>query len=463
MAFRELASTPAPEPPGAPWPASMTRTDEGLELAGVKLTELAAYGTPVYLLDEEELLDRARAWRKALPDGRIYYASKSFLTPAVARWMIEEGLDLDVASEGELRTALAGGVTGENLGLHGNAKSRELLALALDLEIGRIVLDSPGEAELLAEIAREKGVRAPCFVRVTTGVHAGGHEFIATAHEDQKFGLSLATGEAKALAQKVAASDSLELRGLHSHIGSQIAGTEGFVAAGTRIIELVVELAEEGISVPEIDLGGGYGIVYTALDPTPVAPAEVIAEIRSALTETCDKAGIQLPELSIEPGRSISGPAGITCYTVLGVKDVTTADGVRRYVSVDGGMSDNIRPALYQADYTAMLDRDSDAEKVACRVVGIHCESGDIVVPDVALPGDIAPGDLLVVAATGAYGRTMASNYNMLRRPGVLGVRQGRARWLWRPETWDDLLGQFAEIDDEPGESARAPKETDES
>lgn len=455
MAFRELASTPAPEPPGAPWPASMERTPDGLRFAGAALSELAAYGTPVYLLDEGELLARARAWREALPDGRIYYASKSFLTPAVARWMMAEGLDLDVASEGELRTALAGGVPGERLGLHGNAKSRELLELALEVGVGRIVLDSPGEADLLEEIARNRGVSAPCFVRVTTGVHAGGHEFIATAHEDQKFGLSLATGEAKALAQRVAGSDSLELRGLHSHIGSQIAGTDGFVAAGERIIELVVELAGEGIAIPEIDLGGGYGIVYTALDPTPVAPAQVISEIRGALEELCAKAGIDLPELSIEPGRSISGPAGITCYTVLGVKDVTTADGVRRYVSVDGGMSDNIRPALYQADYTAMLNRASEAEQVACRVVGIHCESGDIVVPDVALPGDITPGDLLVVAATGAYGRTMASNYNMLPRPGVLGVREGRAHWLWRPETWEDLLGQFAEDDGGAGTPAR--------
>lgn len=449
MAFRELAHMPAPEPPGGPWPASLTRTEEGLELAGVQLTELADFGTPVYLLDEGELLARARAWRKALPDGRIYYASKSLLTPAIARWMIEEGLDLDVASEGELRTALAGGVAGKNLGLHGNAKSRELLELALDVGVGRIVLDSPGEADLLEQVAKEKGVRPSCFVRVTTGVHAGGHEFIATAHEDQKFGLSLATGEAKALAERVAASEHLVLTGLHSHIGSQIAGTDGFVAAGTRIIELVVELAGQGIEIPEIDLGGGYGIVYTGLDPTPVDPEQVISEIRAALTEVCEKAGINLPELSIEPGRSISGPAGITCYTVLGIKDVTTADGVRRYVSVDGGMSDNIRPALYQADYTAILNRASEAEPTACRVVGIHCESGDIVVPDVALPGDIAPGDLLIVAATGAYGRTMASNYNMLRRPGVLGVRAGRARWLWKPETWEDLLGQFADLDEE--------------
>ncbi|WP_054952495.1 diaminopimelate decarboxylase [Flaviflexus massiliensis] len=447
MAFAPLAYVPAPEPGNGPWPTNLRRESDGtVTLAGHHLDELAQLGTPLYLVDQDDMIDRARAWTEAMAGGDVYYAGKSFLTPAVARWMVEAGLGIDTASEGELRSALAGGVRGEKIGLHGNSKSDETLRLALTNNIGRIVVDSPGEVDQIARIAADLDVVAPCFVRVTTGVHAGGHEFIATAHEDQKFGLSLATGAARDVVRAIAKNEHLSFLGLHSHIGSQILDPSGFAAAADAVIAFAGELHEDGIAVPEVDLGGGYGIQYTGEDPAPVSEADMIAGIRQALEEACEKAGIPVPRMSIEPGRSISGPAGMTLYRVGATKDVMTDDGVRRYVSVDGGMSDNARPALYGADYTALLNRDSDAELVPTRVVGMHCESGDIVVKDVALPRDVTAGDLLLVAATGAYGRSMASNYNTVRRPGVLAVSDRGTAWLVRPETWEDVLGLFPDL-----------------
>lgn len=446
MSFAPLASIPAPEPGTGPWPANLACTEGKLTLAGHALSDLAVRGTPVYLVDEDDMRSRARAWVDAIGDGDVYYAGKSFLSPLLARWMVEEGLCIDTASEGELRTALAGGVPGEKIGLHGNSKSDALLELALENNVGRIVVDSPGEVDQLADIASRLGRVAPCFVRVTTGVHAGGHEFIATAHEDQKFGLSLATGAARDVVTAIANHPNLSFLGLHSHIGSQILDPEGFAAAASAVIAFAGELTRNGIAVPEVDLGGGYGIQYTGEDPQPVSEKQMLAGIRSALEAACAAEGIDVPRLSIEPGRSISGPSGMTLYTVGATKDVMTDDGVRRYVSVDGGMSDNIRPALYGADYTALVDRVTDAEGVPTRVVGMHCESGDIVIKDVSLPGDVSRGDLLLVAATGAYGRSMASNYNMIKRPGVLAVSDRGTTWLVRPETWEDVLGLFPEL-----------------
>lgn len=443
MAFAPLASVPAPEPGAGPWPTNLQRVGGELILAGHRLADLAEKGTPLYLVDEKDMRGRARAWVEAIGDGDVYYAGKSFLTPTVAAWMVEEGLCIDTASEGELRTALAGGVPGEKIGLHGNSKSDATLRLALESGVGRIVIDSPGEVDQVAALAEELGVIAPCFVRVTTGVHAGGHEFIATAHEDQKFGLSLATGAAQQVVAAIHENPHLDLLGLHSHIGSQILDSDGFSAAASAAMDFAADLVSAGIPVAEVDLGGGYGIQYTGLDPKPATEKEMVAGIREAIEASCAAAGIPVPRLSIEPGRSISGPPGMTLYRVGATKDVMTDDGVRRYVSVDGGMSDNIRPALYEADYTALLGRDSDAEPVPTRVVGMHCESGDIVIHDIALPGDVQRGDLLLVAATGAYGRSMASNYNMVRRPGVLAVSSRGTAWLVRPETWEDVLGLF--------------------
>ncbi|WP_460749666.1 diaminopimelate decarboxylase [Myceligenerans cantabricum] len=447
---------------GTPWSSGVRRGDDGaVQVAGVRVAELAAdHGTPSYVVDEADFRARARAYRTAFEAAfaavgtgvDVYYAGKALLTVAVARWAREEGLRVDTASGGELAVALRAGVPGEAIGLHGNNKSDAEILRAFENGVGRIIVDSLAEIDRVAALAAERGVVAPVMVRVTTGVHAGGHEYISTAHEDQKFGLSIAAppeGDSPAMTTllRILERPSLRLLGIHSHIGSQILDPDGFEAAARAVLELRAELAARtGVLVDEVDLGGGYGIAYlpgeVALDPERVAKdvATSVADVAAAL-------GTPLPRFSIEPGRAIVGPAGMTLYTVGTVKPVTVGgdDGepfTRLYVSVDGGMSDNIRPALYGADYHAeVVGRASPAEPVLARVVGKHCESGDIVVHRVLLPGDVRAGDLLAVAATGAYGRSMASNYNMLLRPPVVAVRDGASRVLVRRETEDDLLG----------------------
>lgn len=446
---------PAPEPDGTStgvWPTSVRRGDDGaLVVGGVDVRDLAAeHGTPAYVLDETDLRGRARAYARAfaaafadLAGADVYYAGKAFLSVAVARWVHEEGLRVDTSTGGELAVALRAGVPGAHIGLHGNNKSAEEIVTALEHGVGRIVVDSLAEVDVVARLAAERGLRAPVMVRVTTGVHAGGHEFIATAHEDQKFGLSLTSGAARKAVDEILARPDLELVGLHSHIGSQIMDLAGFEVAARAVLGLRAQVAADtGYLMPEIDLGGGYGIAYTGADATPPTPEEVAAALAGVVRRACAELGTAVPRVSVEPGRSIVGPSALTLYTVGTVKDVQLDDGGRRtYVSVDGGMSDNIRPALYEADYTAAIaSRASAAEPVAARVVGKHCESGDIVVRGVALPADVAAGDLLAVPATGAYGRSMASNYNLVPRPPVLAVRDGAVRVLVRRETLEDLL-----------------------
>ncbi|WP_206074553.1 diaminopimelate decarboxylase [Antribacter gilvus] len=450
--------------PGEPWSRGARRTADGaLEVAGLDLRDLAAeHGTPAYVLDEADFRSRARAYRTAFEQAfaavgagvDVYYAGKALLTVAVARWAREEGLRVDTASGGELAVALRAGVPGPELGLHGNNKSDAEIQRALDEGVGRIIVDSLAEIERVAELARERGAVAPVMVRVTTGVHAGGHEYISTAHEDQKFGLSIAPGtgadgDSAAMTALLAVLSHPELRllGIHSHIGSQILDPEGFEVAGRAVLQLRADLAARaGVLVDEVDLGGGYGIAYlpgeVAIDPERVAK-----DVAQAVAAVANELGTPLPRFSIEPGRAIVGPAGLTLYTVGTVKpvvvgqDATGEPFTRTYVSVDGGMSDNIRPALYGARYHAELaNRTSSADPVLARVVGKHCESGDIVVHEVQLPGDVRAGDLLVVAATGAYGRSMASNYNLLPRPPVVAVTAGASRVLVRRETIDDLL-----------------------
>lgn len=449
---------------GAPWSSGAQRDDDGvLRLAGVDVHALAAeHGTPAYVLDEADLRARARAYREAFEAAAaragtrvdVYYAGKAFLSRAVARWVHAEGLGVDTASGGELAVALAAGVPGAHVGLHGNNKSDAELHAALDAGVGRIIVDSLVEVEHLADLvaARRADGRetpaAPVMVRVTTGVHAGGHEFISTAHEDQKFGLSVVAGpdggDSPALTAllRVLARPELHLLGLHSHIGSQILDASGFAAAAHKVLALRAELASRsGVLVEEVDLGGGYGIAYLPGDEA-IDPARVADEVVGAVAAAARELGTDVPRLSIEPGRAIVGPAGTTLYRVGTVKPVRLDDGrVRTYVSVDGGMSDNIRPALYGAAYHAeVVSRASDATPVLARVVGKHCESGDIVVHEVQLPGDVRAGDLLAVPATGAYGRSMASNYNLLTRPPVVAVRDGASRVLVRRETVEDLL-----------------------
>lgn len=447
---------------GAPWSTGVGRLPDGaLAVAGVDVRDLVAeHGTPAYVLDEADFRMRARAYRSAFEAAfgavgagvDVYYAGKALLTVAIARWAREEGLRVDTASSGELAVALRAEVPGAEIGLHGNNKSDAEILRALDAGVGRIIVDSLVEIERVARLAGGRGVVAPVMVRVTTGVHAGGHEYIATAHEDQKFGLSVnaadgAESPAMAALLEVLKHPELKLLGIHSHIGSQILDPDGFEAAARVVLRLRADLSERsGVLVDEVDLGGGYGIAYlpgeVALDPERVAK-----DIAQSVSGVCQELGTSLPRFSIEPGRAIVGPAGLTLYTVGTVKPVTVsaddgADFTRTYVSVDGGMSDNIRPALYGAAYHAeIVGRSSAAETVLARVVGKHCESGDIVVHEVQLPADVRAGDLLAVAATGAYGRSMASNYNMLPRPPVLAVADGASRVLVRRETEDDLLG----------------------
>jgi len=422
------------------WPATVHRGPDGaLTAGGISVRDIAGgYGTPAYVLDEQDFRQRCRSFRDAFTGAEVFYAGKAFLCKAVARIIAEEGLSLDVCTGGELAAALAAGMPAERIGLHGNNKSVSELARALDAGIGRIVVDSFDEIERLSTLARERGSRPGVFVRVTVGVEAHTHEYIATAHEDQKFGFSLAGGAALAAVDRILAEDVLELRGLHSHIGSQIFDTSAFELSARRVLGLAAQIgARHGVPLPELDLGGGFGIAYTTQDD-PSTPGDLAKNLFKIVEDECGQVALPVPRLSIEPGRAIVGPAMFTLYEVGTVKDV---DGIRTYVSVDGGMSDNIRTALYDANYSATLaSRASGAPPLLARVVGKHCEAGDVVVKDEFLPADVRPGDLVAVPGTGAYCRSMASNYNHVPRPPVVAVRDGRARVLVRRETEADLL-----------------------
>jgi diaminopimelate decarboxylase len=426
------------------WSSTASKKADGvLHVGGVDVRDLVAeHGSPAYVLDEQDFRERARAFREAFDGFDVYYAGKAFLCGTVARWVIEEGLNLDVCSGGELAVALRAGVDPARIGFHGNNKSEAELIVALDNGVGKIVVDSFHEIERLQRLTAERHKRAKVMVRVTAGVEAHTHEYISTAREDQKFGFSLTAGDAFEAVRRIEGIDGLELIGLHSHIGSQIFDSSGFEVAARRMIALHARVSEElGVDLPELDLGGGFGIAYTTQDD-PSDPYQLATELGKIVEHECKAYDVEVPRLSVEPGRAIVGPAVCTVYTVGTVKRVPLDGGaVRTYVSVDGGMSDNIRAALYGADYSCTLaSRRSDAEPVLARVVGKHCEAGDILVRDEFLPADIAPGDLLAVPGTGAYSRSMASNYNHLLRPPVVAVRDGATRVVVRRETEEDLL-----------------------
>jgi diaminopimelate decarboxylase len=454
------------------WAQDVRKDDAGeLAIDGIPVSELKAqFGTPLFVMSESDFRARARSFKDAFDAAfadicggvDVYYAGKSFLCTAVAAWVADEGLRLDTCSGGELAVAARAGIRGENLGLHGNNKSDAEINRALDMELGRIVVDSLDELERVAKIASGRGALAKVMLRLTPGVHAHTHEFIATAHEDQKFGLSMAedsTGQAglSAAEEAVAAAasyPSIELLGLHCHIGSQIFEPDGFELAAQKLLRFHAAMQEKySIVMPELDLGGGYGIAYTPVD-TPRPAAEIAQAMAAVVRSTCSELGITAPRISIEPGRAIVGSTTFTLYEVGTLKtvrvDAPASDAgqenvthPRRYVSVDGGMSDNARPVLYDADYSAILaSRASDAAPQLSRVVGKHCESGDIVVRDVYLPEDVAAGDLLAVPGTGAYCWALSSNYNYLARPGVVAVRGGSARLIVRGETEEDLLNR---------------------
>ncbi|WP_169581541.1 diaminopimelate decarboxylase [Microbacterium thalassium] len=434
------------------WPENAERSDDGvLSLGGIPVTALREqFGTPLWILDEDEVRARARrtldAFRAAAAlygvQARVYYAGKAFLSTEVVRWVTDEGLAVDVCTGGELAVALAAGADPARLGFHGNNKSVAELEAAVEAGIGSIVIDSLIEIERLAAIVDRRGVTQSVLLRVNSGVHAETHDFLATAHEDQKFGFTLT--DAPAAAARIRELPGLELVGLHCHIGSQIFGTAGFEESASRIVELHAELLTGG-DLPVLNLGGGFGIAYTSVDdPTPIE--ELAVGIADAVARQCEVRGIPVPNLAFEPGRAIVGRAGVTLYEVGTTKPVEIGEGAQRlYVSVDGGMSDNARPALYGAEFSARIaSRTSDAAPALVRVVGKHCESGDVVVDAEYLPGDVAPGDLLAVPATGAYCFSLASNYNYVPRPPVVALRGGEARVIVRGETIDDLLARDA-------------------
>jgi diaminopimelate decarboxylase len=449
---------PAEHPPAPPadlnaldpaiWPRSARRVDGVLTLGGIDVRDLAGqYGTPVFALDEDDFRGRCRDFTEAFCDqAAVFYAAKAFCCRGVLRWVAEEGLGVDVCTGGELEIALSAGVDPAMITLHGSNKLLSELERAVAVGVGHVVVDSFEEIARLAYVTEERdraaaggpgdgqryaskesaGAGRPprVLVRVTTGVEAHTHEFVATAHDDQKFGFSLSSGAADEAVRRVLAAPSLDLVGLHSHIGSQIYDTAGFDVAAHRVLELAMRIRDE------------HAVQIGELDPADI---KVVAQgLQEIVRAQCAAAGLGTPRLTVEPGRAIVGPGTITLYEVGTIKDV---DGLRSYVSVDGGMSDNIRTALYGAEYTcALASRESAAPPMLSRLVGRHCESGDIVVRDAYLPADLAPGDLVAVAATGAYCRSMASNYNHIPRPPVVAVRDGTARVLLRRETLEDLL-----------------------
>ncbi|MEI6373793.1 MAG: diaminopimelate decarboxylase [Actinomycetes bacterium] len=433
------------------WPRGVRRSDDpadhgAMQVAGLDVRDLAReFRTPLLVMDESDFRYRAASFSAAFDNagqGRVYYAAKAFLTSTIARWCIEEGLSIDVCTAGELACALRAGVPGDRLIMHGNNKSSDELGRALDARVGRIVIDSFEEIARLGFLAAQRDVVADVLVRITVGVEAHTHEFIATAHEDQKFGFSLSGGSAFEAVRRIEALPSLRLVGLHSHIGSQIFDSAGFEVAAHRVVGFAASVSRDlGITVGELNLGGGMGIAYVDGDD-PLNVDDMASQLRRIVERECEASGLPMPTIAVEPGRAIVGPTTITLYEVGTVKPVELDQGqVRTYVSVDGGMSDNIRTALYDADYTVRLaSRVSEAPAMLTRIVGKHCESGDIVVRDAWLPSDIAPGDLLALAATGAYCRPMASNYNYIPRPAVVAVRDGLPQVLLRRETEDDLF-----------------------
>ncbi len=431
------------------WPRGATRNESGaISLAGVDARDLAiAHGTPLMVIDEADFRSRCQDFADAFGGGSaVHYAGKAFLCSEIVRWLADEGLSLDVCTSGELRLALRAGFPPGRIALHGSNKSDAELALAVERRIGSIVIDSFHEIARLAGLVEGRADDpVPVMVRVTVGVEAHTHEFIATAHEDQKFGFSLTGGDAAEAVRRVLALPGLRLTGLHSHIGSQIFDPSGFEVAAHRVVGLLRQIVADhphvADSLTTLDLGGGLGIAYTDEDDPP-APAVMAESLLAIVSRECQLAGLTVPAVVVEPGRAIAGPGTVTLYEVGTIKDVTLDGGLtRRYVSVDGGMSDNIRTALYDADYTvALASRSSDAAPVLSRVVGKHCESGDIVVRDCYLPADLAVGDLLAVAATGAYCYAMSSNYNRVPRPAVVAVSDGTDTVVLRRETDDDLM-----------------------
>jgi diaminopimelate decarboxylase len=423
-----------------PWPLTAERDDDGiLHIGGVAASDLARdHGTPLWVVDEADLRERCRRYVEGFPGVEVAYASKAWCTVGVLQIVEDEGLLIDVASHGELHTALVAGVDPAKLIHHGNNKDEAELDLALRVGLGRIVVDSFDELERLERIAAARDTVAQVWLRITPGIDAHTHEYVRTGHDDAKFGFTLSLGLADRALLAARDLDHVEVVGIHAHIGSQIFGTDPFIANAEVCLDTMARWRDEhGITLTELNLGGGMGIRYTHEDH-PVEVARYGKAVLEAVTDACERLDYPRPRLLVEPGRAIVGPSTLTLYEVGTVKPLP---GLTTWVSVDGGMGDNIRPALYDAVHeVALANRVSDVEPRSVTVVGKHCESGDLVREHAPLPGDLAVGDLLAVAATGAYTASMASNYNRLPRPGAVLVRDGEVRELLRRETLDDLV-----------------------
>ncbi|WP_433428424.1 diaminopimelate decarboxylase [Nonomuraea sp. CA-141351] len=423
-----------------PWSAT-TRFRPVACVGGVPLMDIVErFGTPAYVVDEADVRGRCRAFRTALPGADILYAAKAFLCRAMATWVRQEGLGLDVCSGGELAIARSVGFPADRIVFHGNAKTPHELAEAVEYGVGRIVVDNLAEVVRLAMLV-PPGHRQKVLVRVIPDIEAGAHAAIRTGGEGQKFGLSIASGDAAAAVARVLRQPELELVGLHCHLGSQIRSLEPYEQAARIMVEQLAAIRDAyGIALPQLDLGGGQGIAYLEGEHG-LTPDEYATTVTKAIEERCATLHLPVPRLTIEPGRSISGPAGLTLYRVIAVKRTIDRTHDRTFVAVDGGMSDNPRPSLYGARYAARLigRRSAMADRPAT-LVGHHCEAGDVIAENVPLPADIRPGDVIAVPATGAYHYSMASTYNLTGRPPVIAVAEGAARMVVRREEIDDLL-----------------------
>ena len=428
------------------WSSNVKFENGQLTIAGTTASELAReFGTPTFILDEDDFKARASAFvnamQKSFSGATVYYASKAFTCKQIARWCNELGLGMDVATGGELEVALSVNFPASRIEVHGNNKSLSEIDRAVEVGVGCIVIDSIQEIGRVADAAKRHGKTQSVMIRLNPGVEAHTIEAIATAHTYVKFGLSISSGVAWDAVIEISKHSQLDFRGVHAHIGSQIFNMDGHRLTIERMLDFMARYRDEfNRELPEVDFGGGFGIVYTAED-APLAIEDAVAQIKDAVVKGCAARNLKIPHVAIEPGRSIIGPSMFTLYEVGTTKLVQLENGTRNYISVDGGMSDNIRPGLYGAIYEAHLaNRTSSAPNTPSRLVGKHCETGDILIRDIDLPSDIAPGDLIAIPATGAYNRSMASNYNHVPRPPVISVRQGSAKVIVRRETFEDLL-----------------------
>ncbi|HBU85792.1 MAG TPA: diaminopimelate decarboxylase [Paenibacillus sp.] len=413
-----------------------------LEIGGVDATDLKEqFGTPLYVVDEQLVRERCREYMEAFRASglgfQVAYASKAFCVMAMCALAAEEGLSLDVVSDGELFTALQAGFPAERIHFHGNNKTLEEIEMALDAEIGCFVVDNFNELHLLQAVAADKNRKVNILLRVTPGVEAHTHEYISTGQTDSKFGFDIGNGTAFEAIELASKQSNLVLLGVHSHIGSQIFEVEGFQMAVQRVAEFAAGVYERlNVAFKVVNLGGGFGIRYIDGD-TPLEVSQYVKAITDAVKNHFAQIGYAVPEIWVEPGRSIVGEAGTTLYTVGTSKDIP---GVRKYVAVDGGMTDNPRPALYESKYEAVLaNRANEAAQETVSVAGKCCESGDMLIWDLDLP-KVQSGDLLAVACTGAYNYSMASNYNRIRRPAVVFVKDGQGDVVVRRETYQDII-----------------------